>query len=63
MLDDLVKSSSFGSVDQLLEHRSQFNLPFDSISLTALEIDPAFVEAIQHLHAGQWMAHPLGFEK
>jgi hypothetical protein len=59
MLDDLAKSSLLGSIYQLLEHRSQFNLPFDRISLTALEIDPAFVEPVQHLHAWQWIAHPL----
>jgi hypothetical protein len=59
MFDDLAKSSSFGSVYQLLEHRSQFNLPFDRVSLATLEIHPAFVEPVQHLHAWQWMAHPL----
>jgi hypothetical protein len=57
--DDLGNSFSSGSSHQFLEDGLQFNLTFDSASLTALEVDPAFVESVQHLYAWQWMEHSL----
>src|SRR5271155_4291821 len=51
----MMSSFSSGSTHQLLEDGLQFNLTFDSAILTALEVDPAFVESVQHLYARQWM--------
>ena len=55
----LLKTLSSGPIYQFLEDRLQFDLSFDRAGLTALKVDPAFVESIQHLYAGQWMVHSL----
>jgi hypothetical protein len=49
--DGLGRSFSSGSSHQLLEDGRQFHLTFDNPILTTLEVDPAFVESVQHLDA------------
>jgi hypothetical protein len=45
--------------DERLEHGFQCNFSLSRTSLTALELDPAFVEAIKHLNTGCGVLHAL----
>src|SRR3984957_8853164 len=49
--------------DKLLQHGSQLDFSFSRASLSALEFNPAFVEAIEHLNAGCGVLHALRLEQ
>src|SRR5580693_1208460 len=49
--------------DEPLEHGSQLDFSLSRARLTALEFNPAFVEAIEHLNAGHGVLHALRFEQ
>jgi hypothetical protein len=49
-------------LDERLQHGFQRYFSLSRASLSALELDPAFVEAIKHLDAGCGVLHALRFE-
>src|SRR5580704_18370623 len=50
-------------LDECLQHGLQPDFSLSRASLSALELDPAFVEAIKHLDAGYGVLHALRFEQ
>src|SRR5258708_11518655 len=46
-------------LDEPLQHGFQRDFSLTRTSLSALELDPAFVEAIQHSNTGRGILHPL----
>jgi hypothetical protein len=49
-------------LDERLQHGFERDFSLSRASLSALELDPAFVEAIKHLDAGCGVLHALRFE-
>src|SRR5438552_16687818 len=49
-------------LDERLQHGFQRDSSLSRARLSALELDPAFVEAIKHLDAGCGVLHSLRFE-
>ncbi len=47
---------------ELFQHGLYLGLAFERAVLATLELNPAFVEAIEHLRAGRWVLHALRSE-
>jgi hypothetical protein len=61
-LGGLTAIPTSSQLDERLQHGSQPDFSLSRASLSALELDPAFVEAIKHLDAGYGVLHALRFE-
>ena len=51
-------SMSITWLHQALENELELTLPFLEPASLLSELDPAFIKAIQHLHARQWVFIP-----